>query len=239
MKAMLLAAGRGARMGALTEHVPKPLLKVGPHALIEWHLFRLAQAGFKEVVINHAYLGHLIEQAVGDGRRYGVKVAYSIEKEALETAGGIRKALHLLMGEKGEGASDSFAVISSDIFTNFPLERLFTAKSMIDHFNLNGYCITVPNPPHHLAGDFACETGMLRPASTQARTYAGIGVFRARMFDSISLGSSEKLVTLFKRDSAANQLGAEVFHGLWEDVGTPERLDEMNRRTVLPFRNHM
>jgi N-acetyl-alpha-D-muramate 1-phosphate uridylyltransferase len=228
MKAMLLAAGRGARMGELTTTTPKPLLVAGEKTLVEHHIDKLVAVGINEIVINHAWLGSQIEQFLGDGSRYGAVISYSPENPALETAGGIANALALL--QNGAAANEPFAVISADVYCEYPFERLHQLKRLVENFELNGYCVMVPNPAHHLEGDFACASGlMLLGTSAKKFTYAGLGVFHPSMFRSIKVGQFEKLVTLLLRDVPLNLIGAEIFTDRWDDVGTPERLAQINK----------
>jgi N-acetyl-alpha-D-muramate 1-phosphate uridylyltransferase len=232
MNAMILAAGRGLRMGHLTNKLPKPLLTVSGKALIVWHLEKLARAGFTHVVVNHAYLGHKIEQALGDGRTWGVRIQYSAETQALETAGGIAKALPLL-------GIEPFAVISADAYSNFDYARLRTIAAQMEANELQGWCVLVNNPAHHLEGDFALINGTMSFKDSVAAlanaeqintfTYSGISMFYSEPFANIAPGQSEKLVTIMKNLCQKRQLGGEVHDGIWDDVGTPERLANLNR----------
>ncbi len=232
MKAMILAAGRGLRMGELTNDLPKPLLTVCGKALIVWHLEKLARAGFTQVVINHAYLGHKIEQALGDGRTWGLQIQYSAETQALETAGGIAKAIPLL-------GIEPFSVISADAYSNFDYARLNTIAAQMMASQLQGWCVLVNNPAHHLEGDFALINGVMCSKESFAQginrdhtntfTYSGIGMFCAAPFATIAPGQSEKLVTIMKNLCKSRQLGGEVHSGIWDDVGTPQRLANLNR----------
>jgi N-acetyl-alpha-D-muramate 1-phosphate uridylyltransferase len=228
MKAMLLAAGRGARMGNITTFTPKPLLIAGEKTLIEHHLEKLVAANITEIVVNHAWLGSQIEQFLGDGRRYGATIVYSPENPALETAGGIANAMPLL--EKGVAADEPFAVISADVYCEFSFTRLHTISRLVKNFNLHGYCVMVPNPAHHLDGDFSFSTGLMKiKANERNLTYSGVGVYRPSMFNSIVAGQFEKLVSLLNRDVPLNLIGAELFQQRWDDVGTPERLAQINQ----------
>lgn len=225
---MLLAAGRGARMGELTTKTPKPLLVAGKKTLIEHHIEKLVAVGIKEIVINHAWLGSQIEQFLGDGSRYGAVISYSPENPALETAGGIANALALL--QKSSAFDEPFAVISADVYCEYSFERLHQLQQLVENFRLNGYCVMVPNPAHHLEGDFACISGLMQlDDSAKKFTYAGLGVFRPSMFRSVKVGQFEKLVSLLLRDVPLNLIGAEIFNDRWDDVGTPERLAQINK----------
>lgn len=219
MKAMILAAGRGERMRPLTDHTPKPLLPAGGKPLIVWHIERLARAGFRELVINHAHLGKQIEQALGDGSRFGVRIAYSHEGEALETAGGIAKALPLL-GEQ------PFLVVNGDVYTDydFSLLRHQPEESVVAHL------VLVDNPPQHAKGDFYLENGRLAEQGAVRLTFSGIGVYRPELFSSVTPGSKAKLAPLLHDAVAAQRATAEHYRGDWVDVGTPERLQALDHK---------
>jgi len=212
---MVLAAGRGERMRPLTDTVPKPLLRVGGAALIE-HLIRgLARAGFRELVINHSYLGGAIEAALGDGARYGVGIRYSPEPDGpLETGGGIRRALPLL--------GDVFLVVNGDIWTDYPFERLAHPPRGMAHL------VLVDNPPHHPRGDFALRNGRAVPGEP-ALTFAGIGVYRAELFADCAPGRFP-LAPLLRRAMEQEAVTAEHYRGAWFDIGTPERLRALEAR---------
>jgi MurNAc alpha-1-phosphate uridylyltransferase len=219
MKAMILAAGRGARMRPLTDHTPKPLLEAGGKALIVWHIERLRDAGFRDLVINHAWLGHRIEAALGDGSRFGVKIAYSPEGEALETAGGIAQALPLL-------GPAPFAVVNGDVFCDFDFRRLLLARERMA--GLAAWLVMVPNPPQHPEGDFVLDTGWLRDrtagAATPAWTFSGIGVYQPSFFSGVARGDKAKLAPLLREGMHLRMIAGELHAGAWTDVGTPERL---------------
>jgi N-acetyl-alpha-D-muramate 1-phosphate uridylyltransferase len=231
---MILAAGRGIRMMPLTEHTPKPLLEVRGKPLIVWHILNLVKAGITEIVINHAYLGGMIENAVGDGSQFGARVNYSREVEALETAGGIAKALPLL----GE---EPFLVISADIYC--PQFDFAQCLNVLEDKDVWGnphppsqrdmaWLYMVKNPDHHLQGDFALHSYSLsvqaKHAGDPKYTFANIGVYRPDMFASITPGESAKLVTLFHHYANLGQLGGELIHCAWTNVGTPEQLNQLN-----------
>ncbi len=214
-------------MGELTLKTPKPLLSAGGKTLIEHNIEKLVKANIRDIVVNHAWLGSQIETALGDGSKFGAHIYYSPENPALETAGGIATALPLL--EQGSPVNQPFAVISADVYCEFAFDRLHSIKQLIENFGWHGYCVMVPNPPHHPAGDFACAQGLLQALSNhQGLTYSGIGVYRPSMFASIDAGHYEKLVTLLKRDVPLGLIGAETFEQRWDDVGTPERLAQIN-----------
>ncbi|MEZ5625948.1 MAG: nucleotidyltransferase family protein [Rhodocyclaceae bacterium] len=217
---MILAAGRGERMRPLTDTCPKPLLAAGGAPLIVHHLRRLAAAGIDEVVINHAHLGQMIEAALGDGSAFGLRIRYSPEATALETAGGIRQALPLL----GEAP---FLVINGDIFCDVDLAALTTralAPGDLAHL------VLVSNPPHHPAGDFHLHDGRARLSDGERLTFSGIGLYHPDMFTSLPPGLAAPLGPLLRQAIGAGQVGAERFDGLWMDIGTPERLAELDAR---------
>jgi len=216
MKAMLLAAGRGERMRPLTDHTPKALLRVGDHALIEYHIEALARAGFRELVINHAHLGAQLVAALGNGSDHGVHIDYSAEPpNALETGGGIFNALPLL----GEAP---FVVVNADIWTDFDFTRLPRQPDGVAHL------VLVDNPAHHPAGDFALEGDRVREAGPARLTFSGIGVYRPALFAG-SAGGAFPLAPLLRRAMEAGQVSGERYAGAWFDIGTPARLAEVNR----------
>ncbi len=218
---MILAAGRGERMRPLTDTCPKPLLEVGGRALIAWHLAALAAAGFREIVINHAHLGAMIERALGGGERWGLSIAYSREPRALETAGGIANALSLL----GEGP---FLVVNGDIWCDFDFGRARTIAAQMQAGGLLAWCVLVDNPAHHPVGDFGIEHGALSVEGRPRRTFSGIGVYRERLFDAVAPGQSAALAPLLRDAIAQRRAGAEYHAGRWVDVGTVERLAELD-----------
>lgn len=217
MRAMLLAAGRGERMRPLTDAVPKPLLRVGGRALIEWHLLALARGGIVDVVINHAYLGTQIEASLGDGARWNLRIRYSSEGEALETAGGIARALPLL----GDGP---FLVAAADTFTDFDYSRTRVIAKRMRRDDLLAWCILVPNPAHNPRGDFVLRDARLLVDGENRLTFSGIGVYRAALFDGIDPARKAPLAPLLHAASAAGRAGGERHDGRWVDVGTPQRL---------------
>ena len=220
MKAMILAAGKGERLRPLTLHTPKPLIRVGDKPLIEYHIEALARAGFRELVINHAWLGEQIETYLGDGSRFGVRIVYSAEGEPLETGGGIRKALPLL-GEQ------PFVVVNGDIFTNYDFARLRDLPVASVHL------VLVDNPEHHADGDFAWREGKLvaeREGSPRL-TYSGIAVLHPRLFIDSPEGPF-KLAPLLRRAQVEGSASAEHFTGRWIDVGTHERLERAERLRI-------
>lgn len=215
MKCMILAAGLGSRMRPLTDVSPKPLLKVGGIPLIVWHLERLAHDGFKDVVINIAHLGHQLPEVLGDGSDWGVNIKYSDEQEegALESAGGIVKALPLL-GNK------TFLVLNGDIFTDydFPDNRKL-AEGILAHI------ILVPNPEHNPEGDFALDGQ--RVIDNKQYTFSGIGYYSPKLFEDVPYGKSG-LAPLLRAAMKEGKVTGELYEGEWLDIGTPERLERLN-----------
>jgi MurNAc alpha-1-phosphate uridylyltransferase len=218
MMAMLLAAGRGERMRPLTDLTPKPLLQVGGKPLIVWHIERLVGAGITDIVINHAHLGKQIEQALGDGSRFGATIRYSDEGTALETAGGIAFALQLL-GEQ------PFAVVNGDIWCDYDFARLsgLAANMRQD----NAHLVLVNNPPQHPHGDFGLRDGRVTDSGPKL-TFSGIGLYRPELFMHIPRGSKAPLAPLLREQIAAGRVSGEYHRGLWFDVGTPQRLAELD-----------
>lgn len=223
MKAMILAAGRGERMRPLTDSLPKPLLRVGGKPLIVWQLERLAAAGVTGIVINHAHLGHLMEEALGDGRRFGVDIAYSHEAEALETAGGVANAMHLLGGEP-------FAVLSADIYTNYDYRHLARIGQSLLMHNRLGHLVLVDNPPFHPQGDFALDADRVIRDGPRRYTYANIGVFRPEFFAGVSPGSKAAMLPLMLSAIDVLRLGGERYLGIWDNIGSPAQLESLDRR---------
>ncbi|BCX88730.1 N-acetyl-alpha-D-muramate 1-phosphate uridylyltransferase [Methylomarinovum tepidoasis] len=218
MKAMILAAGRGERLRPLTDRLPKPLVEVAGKPLIVHLIEALAQAGFRELVVNLGYRGVQIREALGDGGTFGVDIAYSPEPEVvLETGGGIFQALPQL--------SDPFLVVNGDVGTDYPFACLSALPSGDDLAHL----VLVPNPPHHPAGDFALEAGRVLPAGTRRYTFSGIGVYRQALFAGCRPGRFP-LAPLLRRAAAAGRASGEAYQGAWSDIGTPERLSAWRRQ---------
>ena len=217
MKAMILAAGRGERMRPLTDHTPKPLLEVRGKPLIVHHIERLAAAGFKEIVINIAHLGYMIPEALGDGSKWGVKLLYSDEQHAgaLESAGGIVKALPLL-------GDDPFLVVNGDVWTDYPYDPAFALPDSLAHL------ILVSNPDHNPQGDFALEEGRAVCDEDEERfTFSGIGYYAPKFFQGLTYGK-KPLGPILCRKMDGNLVSAEIYDGVWRDIGTPERLNEIS-----------
>ncbi len=230
MKAMIFAAGRGERMRPLTDSCPKPLLKVRGRPLIVWHILNLVRAGITEIVINHAHLGQMIEEALGNGSQFGASIVYSPEGTALETAGGIAKARHLL-------GDAPFVAIAGDIYCpHFDFGKVKDVLEENDPWGNPhpqeqrdlGWLYLVKNPAHHPEGDFALSSFMLANEGQPRFTFSGIGVYRPELFDSVTAGSSAKLAPILREYADKGRIGGEVFRGDWTDVGTVERLEQLN-----------
>ena len=218
MKAMILAAGRGERMRPLTDHCPKPMLFAGGKPLIVWHIERLARAGIRELVINHAHLGHMLEERLGDGSEWGVSIRFSPETEALETAGGIANALPLL-------GDAPFLVVNGDVYCALDYATFVARALMRFTQGRLAHIALVDNPPHHPEGDFALDaSGQVLADGGSRLTFSGIGVYRPSLFAAVERGSKARLAPLLHTAIRNNQLSGEHFRGRWEDIGTPERL---------------
>ena len=216
MKAMILAAGYGKRMRPLTDHTPKPLLQAGGKALIEYHIEALRDAGIESLVINTGWLGETLAATLGDGARYGIPIVYSHEGTPLETAGGIKRALPLL-------GDQPFALVNGDIWTDFDLSRLVADRPDPVHL------VLADNPAHHPQGDFhLTDAGRLRDNAEPRLTYAGIGRFDPAVFANLPDGEA-KLAPILRAAMAEDAASGEHHRGQWWDIGTPERLDELDR----------
>ncbi|PHR63677.1 MAG: mannose-1-phosphate guanylyltransferase [Idiomarina sp.] len=221
MRAMILAAGRGERMRPLTDTTPKPLLRVRGKPLIEYHLEKLAAQGIKQVVINHAWLGEQLVQALGNGKQFGLEILFSPEPEGgLETAGGIIRALPML-------GDEPFWVINGDIFTTLD----FSALPRELPAGIVAHLLLANNPPHNAQGDFAVQSGMLQAAteSTQTYTYTGMGLFSPQLFSDYQSGSEQfiRLRPLLDSGIENEQIAASIISAEWTDVGTPKRLAQL------------
>ncbi|HEY0907043.1 MAG TPA: nucleotidyltransferase family protein [Methylophilus sp.] len=215
MRAMILAAGRGERMRPLTDHTPKPLLPVGGKPLIVWHIERLAAAGFRELVINHAHLGQQIEQALGSGERWGVQIRYSPEVVALETAGGIAQAMPLL-------GDAPFLVVNGDVYADIDFADLHLAADDLAHL------VMVDNPPQHAGGDFALMQGRVCEKGEPMLTFSGVGIYHPCLFQSVVAGQAAKLAPLLRAAMQQQQVSGQHHTGIWHDIGTPERLQQLD-----------
>ena len=230
MKAMVLAAGMGKRMLPLTEKVPKPLLEVAGQTLIEWQIHRLAKAGVRDLVVNLHHLGNLIEGHLGDGTGLEVSIAYSHEPVLLETAGGIRQALSLL-------GDQPFILCNGDVWSDFDYRQLLAVGLTEGRL---AHLVLVPNAAHHPEGDFWLgNNGMLSATGAKSAeeaketwagkyTYAGIALLSPALFNDLPAGP-QPLAPLLHRAIAAGKVSGQLFEGEWVDVGTPERLAQLNR----------
>jgi MurNAc alpha-1-phosphate uridylyltransferase len=217
MKAMVLAAGRGERLRPLTDTTPKPLLEVRGKPVIVWTIERLARAGFRDLVINHAHLGHKIERALGDGRPFGVTIRYSPEVEALETAGGIANALPLL-------GSEPFIVVNGDIYCDYDFSSL-RRRSLGEHL---AHLVLVPNPEHNPGGDFVLDASEVAMDGGPKRTFSGIALYRPELFRGLKPGTKGRMLPLWTEAIGRGRVSGELHTGLWHDVGTPQRLAALN-----------
>jgi len=211
MKAMILAAGRGERLRPLTDNLPKALVEVRGRSLLERHLDRLGDADVEDVVINLGWQGKQIQERVGSGSRYGLKIAYSDEGQTiLETGGGIHNALHLL-------GDDPFLVVNADIYTDMPVPNVVLRENAVGHL------VLVATPEYRDAGDFDLVDGLLRNTVSPSLTYSGVAVYRPEFFDECSAGRFS-IVPMLREATDAGRLQGSLYEGLWADVGTPERL---------------
>jgi N-acetyl-alpha-D-muramate 1-phosphate uridylyltransferase len=224
----ILAAGRGERMRPLTDDLPKPLLTIQKKSLLAWHLEALANAGIQNVVINHAWLGSKIEAALGNGRQFGMNIEYSPEETALETAGGICQALPLI------NPSDYFLVMNGDVFSpNLPISDLL---KIVDQIRKSGsktlaHLLMVPNPIAHPNGDFYLKDSKVsdhNTAGAEKLTFSGIGIYHKDLFKTLQRGMPAKLAPLLRQAMSENRVSGEKYQGPWHDVGTPQRLQELN-----------
>lgn len=220
MRAMILAAGRGERMRPLTDHTPKPLLQVGGKPLIVWHIEKLVCAGIRELVINHAHLGAQIESALGDGSRFNAQIRYSPEASALETAGGIANALPLL-------DDAPFAVINGDIFCDYDFSQLRSRAAAMQGNGDAAHLVLVNNPEHHPNGDFGVRGDRIVNEAPKF-TFSGIGIYQPSLFSEITRGSVAPLAPLLRAQIALGKVSGEHHEGFWVDVGTPQRLAELD-----------
>ena len=230
-------------MRPLTDHTPKPLLQAGGKPLIVWHIERLVNAGITDLVINHAHLGMQIEQALGDGSQFGAMIQYSAEGTALETAGGIAYALPLL-------GDEPFAVINGDIFCDYNFARLPDMAKQMQRNQDNAHLVMVDNPTQHPNGDFVLLDGRIKiqtppnlplsgeeqnfPLIRGARgvevlTFSGIGLYQPSLFAHIPRGTKAPLAPLLREQISLGKVSGEHYQGLWADIGTPQRLHELDK----------
>ena len=215
-------------MRPLTDKLPKPLLTIQNKSLLAWHLEALANAGVKNVVINHAWLGYKIEESLGTGKEFGLQIQYSPEETALETAGGIVKALPLLQ------ANDYFLVINGDVFCpNLPIHQILREVSKIKKqaCPVLAHLLMVPNPVQHPEGDFYLQGNRVSAqdlANSEKLTFSGIGLYHKDLFQGLEVGKPAKLAPLLQAAMEENKVSGEKYLGPWHDVGTPQRLQELN-----------
>lgn len=217
MKVMILAAGRGERMRPLTDKLPKPLLEVRGKALIIWHIEKLVESGFKDIVVNIAHFGYKIPQILGDGSRFGVNISYSDEQEsgALETAGGIKKALSLL-------GDEPFLVVNGDVFCDYEFDSSFELGDKLAHL------ILVRNPEHNPKGDFGLDGDLVINEDEVKYTFSGIAYYSPKLFSNIESGK-KSLAPLLREFIKEKKVSGSIHKGYWHDIGTPQRLEEINR----------
>jgi MurNAc alpha-1-phosphate uridylyltransferase len=223
VKAIILAAGRGERMRPLSDRVPKPLLRVGGASLLEWQIRRLAAAGIRDIVINVSHLAEAIVGAIGTGATLGVRVRYSHEPVALETAGGIAQALGML-------GDEAFVAVNADIYCDYDYSALRRAVERVQRTRADwrAYLVLVDNPAHHPRGDFTLLAEGTVGTAAQARlTFSGIGAYRPELFAGIAAGSRHGLAPLLYAAADEGRVSGEHFRGRWVDVGTPQRLTEL------------
>jgi len=216
--AMILAAGRGERMRPLTDTTPKPLLDVGGKPLIAWQIEALARAGFRDIAINAAHLAERLIETVGDGAAYGARIQWSREPEPLETGGGIATARDLF-------APGPVLIVSGDIFTRFDYASLAPRiAAMRDGGAARVHLVMVPNPPYHVAGDFALAGGRVRADGARRLTFGNIGVYDGALFAELPRGAKLKMLPLYERWIALGVVSGERYDGPWANVGTPADL---------------
>jgi MurNAc alpha-1-phosphate uridylyltransferase len=217
MKAMILCAGRGERMRPLTDHTPKPLLKIHSKALVVWHIEKLASLGFKEIIINIAHLGYKIPDALGDGSKWGITLLYSDEQKngALESAGGIIKALPLL-------GDDTFLVVNGDIWCDYEFDSSFNLGRDSAHL------VLVPNPEHNPNGDFALQNNIVFTDGEEKFTFSGIGYYSPKLFEGLTCEKSA-LAPLLREAIQKERTSGSLHTGIWYDIGTPQRLKAVNK----------
>ena len=228
MKAMILAAGRGERMRPLTDRLPKALLEAGGRPLIAHLIERLARAGHTDLVVNVSHLGGRIEQALGNGSRFGARIVYSREAQPLETGGGIAYALPLL-------GDVPFLVVNSDIYTDFDFARHAAPAARLAPAAGLAHLVLVDNPSHHPGGDFVLAHGKVSAAGAARLTFSGIGVYAPALFAGVVRGARCQLAALLVPAMARGGVSGEHHRGLWMDIGTPERLAALDR--MLPARS--
>lgn len=219
MRAMILAAGRGERMKPLTNTRPKPLLEINDKPLIQYHIENLVSNGIREIVINHGIMGDQIEAFLGNGNSLGADIVYSPEGNTpLETGGGIFQALDLLGG-------DTFIAVNADIWTDYPFRQLPAKLAG------SAYIALVANPPHNSQGDFSLTGNRVSNSGKDMLTFSGIGMYRRKLFSGCNPGVFS-LTPLLRQAADRNEVTGEYFHGLWIDIGTPERLEMVRKMAI-------
>lgn len=219
---MILAAGRGERMRPLTDHTPKPLLKINDKSLISMIILSLREAGIRELVINLAHLGAQIEAALGDGAALGVRIAYAREAEALETAGGIAHALPLL-------GCEPFVVVNGDVCSDYDFAAVRAAAPRLSGTGCLAHLVLVPNPAQHPHGDFALEGERVHAEGEVRHTFSGIGAYHPALFAGVVPGARARLADLLRPAMREGRVSGELYRGRWQDIGTPQRLAEADR----------
>jgi len=217
VKAMILAAGRGERMRPLTDHTPKSLLEVNGKSLISLIIISMARAGITEVVINLAHLGEKIAAVLGDGSALGVHISYSHETEALETAGGIAYALHLL-------GDAPFIAVNADVYSDYDFAVLLRSAQQLNANGPLAHLVLVENPPQHPRGDFGLSAGRVQAEAATRFTFSGMGAYHPALFSGITRGARARLADLLIAAMPAGHVTGELYRGRWHDIGTPERL---------------
>lgn len=220
MRGMILAAGRGSRMGELTAQTPKPLLRIGDRYLIEYSLLALAKTGIKDIVINISYRAEQIRQTLGNGERYGVTIHYSEETEALETGGGVYQALPLL-------GDEPFIVLSCDVVTDYPLQKLPKEPKGLAHL------VLVDNPPYHVEGDFCLDGEKIYCGKGVTMTFGNVGLYRPELFADCQPGHF-RLGELIKRNIPQGNVTGEHYQGIWHNMGTPDDLEKASELPGIP-----
>jgi len=224
MKAMILAAGRGERMRPLTDHTPKPLLEAGGKPLIVWHIERLVAAGLRDIVINCAWLAERLRACLGNGERYGARLQWSPENPALETAGGIARALPRL-------GPEAFLVVNGDIWCDWDFRQAPQRARDLGRKDARAWLLLVENPPHHAQGDFGLDASgrvLDRPTANEAFTFSGVGVYSPSLFDEVSGREPAALAPVLRQAIRDEKVIGSRHDGRWLDVGTPERLRQLD-----------
>lgn len=224
MRAMILAAGRGERMRPLTDTCPKPLLRAGGVPLITWHIRHLVQAGIRDIIVNHAWLGAQIEAALGDGAHEGARLVYSPETQALETAGGINQALAFFEDEP-------FLVVNGDIWCDWDFAQSADLAATLRRQDALTWLLLVDNPAHHPEGDFTLGTHALvgMPNGHTTLTFSGIGIYQPELFAGLPKGVATPLAPILRTAIAQQRVLGAHHTGRWVDVGTPQRLTELDQ----------